>query len=655
MEGGNPMGRNVTEKILGTHVRTGELKPGARLGLSVDQTLIQDATGTMACLEFEAIGIDRVQTEVSVTYTDHNLIQADYRNPDDHRYLQDVAAKYGMICSLAGNGICHQVHLERFARPGGTLLGSDSHTPTAGGIGMLAIGAGGLDVALAMAGEPFTLSMPKVVRIELSGALSPFVSAKDVILEVLRRIGVKGGVGKVLEYGGPGTASLSVPERATITNMGAETGATSSVFPSDEVALRWLKVQGRESQWVEIKADDDAAYDSTIGIDLASLEPLVACPFQPDKVVPVRELAGLAVDQVMFGSCTNSSLRDILAAAHFLKGRTVHPKVDAGFSPGSRQVILEGNDRGAIADLVRAGVRLLESSCGPCIGMGFAPPTEGVSLRTINRNFLGRCGHSTGKVYLVSPEVAAASALTGVLTDPRELARELGLPPFCFDLPERLLVEDNRFIMPSPTPGEITIRRGPNIAPFPVLEALPDELEGTVLLKVKDDITTDHIMPAGAKVLPFRSNIPEISKYVFEVIDPTFPDRAKAAGGGFIVGGANYGQGSSREHAALAPRTLGVKAVLAKSFARIHLANLVNFGILPVVFDDPADYESVEQGDALSLRLDSVGEGETFFVTNRTKGLRLACRTPIESEDLQIIRAGGRLNWAGTKKARPGA
>ncbi len=649
------MGRNVTEKILGTHVRTGELKPGARLGLSVDQTLIQDATGTMACLEFEAIGIDRVQTEVSVTYTDHNLIQADYRNPDDHRYLQDVAAKYGMICSLAGNGICHQVHLERFARPGGTLLGSDSHTPTAGGIGMLAIGAGGLDVALAMAGEPFTLSMPKVVRIELSGALSPFVSAKDVILEVLRRIGVKGGVGKVLEYGGPGTASLSVPERATITNMGAETGATSSVFPSDEVALRWLKVQGRESQWVEIKADDDAAYDSTIGIDLASLEPLVACPFQPDKVVPVRELAGLAVDQVMFGSCTNSSLRDILAAAHFLKGRTVHPKVDAGFSPGSRQVILEGNDRGAIADLVRAGVRLLESSCGPCIGMGFAPPTEGVSLRTINRNFLGRCGHSTGKVYLVSPEVAAASALTGVLTDPRELARELGLPPFCFDLPERLLVEDNRFIMPSPTPGEITIRRGPNIAPFPVLEALPDELEGTVLLKVKDDITTDHIMPAGAKVLPFRSNIPEISKYVFEVIDPTFPDRAKAAGGGFIVGGANYGQGSSREHAALAPRTLGVKAVLAKSFARIHLANLVNFGILPVVFDDPADYESVEQGDALSLRLDSVGEGETFFVTNRTKGLRLACRTPIESEDLQIIRAGGRLNWAGTKKARPGA
>jgi len=649
------MGRNVTEKILETHLAEGELKPGARLGLRVDQTLIQDATGTMACLEFEAIGIDRVQTEVSVTYTDHNLIQADYRNPDDHRYLQDVAAKYGMICSLAGNGICHQVHLERFARPGGTLLGSDSHTPTASGIGMIAIGAGGLDVALAMAGEPFTLAMPKIVRVELSGALQPFVSAKDVILEVLRRIGVKGGVGKVLEYGGPGVSSLSVPERATITNMGAETGATFSIFPSDEVTRQWLRVQGRESQWVESRADDDAAYDSTIEIDLAGLEPLVACPFQPDKVVPVRELAGLTVDQVMFGSCTNSSLRDILAAAHFLKGRAVHPGVDAGFSPGSRQVILEGNERGAIDDLVRSGVRLLEASCGPCIGMGFAPPTEGVSLRTINRNFLGRCGHSTGKVYLVSPEVAAASALTGVLTDPRDLAEKLGLPPFRFDLPEKLVVEDNRFIMPSPAPGEVAIRRGPNIAPFPELKAPPAELEGTVLLKVGDDITTDHIMPAGAKVLPFRSNIPEISKFVFEVVDPAFPDRAKAEGGGFIVGGANYGQGSSREHAALAPRTLGVKAVLAKSFARIHLANLVNFGILPVVFQDPASYESIDQGDVLSLRLDLVAAGETFVVTNRTKGTGMTCRTPVEAEDLEIIRAGGRLNWAGAKKGHPGA
>jgi aconitate hydratase len=644
------MGRNVTQKILETHVRGGTLEEGARLGLKIDQTLIQDATGTMACLEFEAVGIDRVRTELSVTYTDHNLIQADFRNPDDHRYLQDVAAKFGMVCSLAGNGICHQVHLERFARPGATLLGSDSHTPTAGGVGMIAIGAGGLDVALAMAGEPFTLAMPKVVRVQLAGALSPFVSAKDVILEVLRRIGVKGGVGKVLEYGGPGAASLSVPERATITNMGAETGATTSVFPSDGVTREWLRVQGRESEWVQILADEDAAYDSTIEIDLASLEPLVACPFQPDNVVPVRELAGLQVDQVMFGSCTNSSLRDILAAAHFLKGRSVHPRVDAGFSPGSRQVILEGNERGAIADLVRAGVRLLEASCGPCIGMGFAPPTDGISLRTINRNFLGRCGHSTGKVYLVSPEVAAASALTGVLTDPRDLAAELGLPPFRFELPERLVVEDNRFVMPSAAPGEVTIRRGPNIAPFPELEAPPGVLEGTVLLKVGDDITTDHIMPAGAKVLPFRSNIPEISKYVFEVVDPTFPERAKAAGGGFIVGGANYGQGSSREHAALAPRTLGVKAVLAKSFARIHLANLVNFGILPVVFENPADYESVDQGDVLSLEMGHIAAGEPFPVTDVTKGRQVFCRTPVDAEDIEIIRAGGRLRWAGKEK-----
>lgn len=644
------MGRNVTQKILETHVRGGTLEEGARLGLKIDQTLIQDATGTMACLEFEAVGIDRVRTELSVTYTDHNLIQADFRNPDDHRYLQDVAAKFGMVCSLAGNGICHQVHLERFARPGATLLGSDSHTPTAGGVGMIAIGAGGLDVALAMAGEPFTLAMPKVVRVQLAGALSPFVSAKDVILEVLRRIGVKGGVGKVLEYGGPGAASLSVPERATITNMGAETGATTSVFPSDGVTREWLRVQGRESEWVQILADEDAAYDSTIEIDLASLEPLVACPFQPDNVVPVRELAGLQVDQVMFGSCTNSSLRDILAAAHFLKGRSVHPRVDAGFSPGSRQVILEGNERGAIADLVRAGVRLLEASCGPCIGMGFAPPTDGISLRTINRNFLGRCGHSTGKVYLVSPEVAAASALTGVLTDPRDLAAELGLPPFRFELPERLVVEDNRFVMPSAAPGEVTIRRGPNIAPFPELEAPPGVLEGTVLLKVGDDITTDHIMPAGAKVLPFRSNIPEISKYVFEVVDPTFPERAKAGGGGFIVGGANYGQGSSREHAALAPRTLGVKAVLAKSFARIHLANLVNFGILPVVFENPADYESVDQGDVLSLEMGHIAAGEPFPVTDVTKGRQVFCRTPVDAEDIEIIRAGGRLRWAGKEK-----
>ncbi|QTX32051.1 aconitate hydratase [Aminithiophilus ramosus] len=645
------MGQTVAEKILSRHLVSGDMEPGRPIALRMDQTLTQDATGTMAYLQFEAIGVDRVRTELSVSYVDHNMIQGDYRNPDDHRYLQDVAAKYGILFSPAGNGICHQLHLERFAVPGKTLIGSDSHTPTAGGLTMIAIGAGGLDVALAMAGEPFVTPMPRITLVRLVGTLQPFVSAKDVILEVLRRITVKGGVGRILEYGGPGVEGLSVPDRATITNMGAETGATSSVFPSDEVTRRWLRSQGRESSWVELSADADARYDTVIDIDLSTLEPLVAQPFQPDRVVPVRELAGLPVDQVMFGSCTNSSLRDIESVAHILEGRRIAPTVDAGISPGSRQVILEAARTGAFATLVASGVRLLEVSCGACIGMGFAPPTEGVSLRTINRNFLGRCGHKTGKVYLVSPEVAAASAVTGVLTDPRDLAREEGIEPFSFAQPDAFLVDDSRFVAPADEPETVTIRRGPNIAPLPPIEAMAETVRGEVLLKVGDDITTDHIMPAGAKILPLRSNIPAIARHVFEVVDASFHDRALAKGGGFVVGGANYGQGSSREHAALAPRYLGVRAVLAKSFARIHLANLVNCGILPLLFQDPSDYDAVEAGDALSLNRREVVTAGSFPVRNERSGRDIPCTTPISEEDLAVVLAGGKLNWVRSKKA----
>jgi len=638
------MGRTLTEKILREHLVEGDFTPGGRIGLRIDQTLTQDATGTMACLEFEAIGVDRVRTELSVSYVDHNMIQEDYRNPDDHRYLGDVAARYGMVFSPPGNGICHQLHVERFARPGRTLLGSDSHTPTSGGVGMLAMGAGGLDVALAMAGEPFFVSRPRVVGVRLSGELPPFVSAKDVVLEVLRRVGVKGGVGRVLEYVGPGVASLSVPDRATIANMGAETGATASIFPSDEVTRRWLLAQGREDQWVPLAADEDAVYDEILPIDLASLVPLVALPFQPDRVVPVREVEGLKVDQVMFGSCTNSSLRDIGVVAHLLSGRIVHSSVDAGISPGSRQVLVEAIRSGALETLVASGVRILEASCGACIGMGFAPPSEGISLRTINRNFLGRCGHKSGRVHLVSPETAAASALTGVLTDPRDLAERLGLEPFRFVPPDRLTRDDRRFRMPSETAGTVEIRRGPNIAPLPVMEPPGDILSGPVLLKVGDDITTDHIMPAGAKVLPLRSNIPAISKHVFEVVDETFPERALASGGGFLVGGNNYGQGSSREHAALAPRYLGVRAVLAKGFARIHLANLVNFGILPLLFEDPADYDRLDRDDRLWLEVSGLPEASRFLLRNESKGIEIRCFTPADREDRETLKAGGRLN-----------
>ena len=639
------MGRTVAEKIIRAHLVEGEMRRGERIALRMDQTLTQDATGTLAYLEFEAMGVGRVRTEKSVSYVDHNMIQGDYRNPDDHRYLQDVAARHGIIFSPPGNGICHQLHVERFAEPGKTLIGSDSHTPTSSAVGMLAIGAGGLDVALAMAGEPFCLPMPALLGVRLVGALQPFVSAKDVILEVLRHTDVKGGVGKIIEYFGPGVKSLSVPDRATITNMGAETGATSSVFPSDDVTRRWLRSQGRESSWVELAADDDARYDEIIDIDLSTLEPMVAQPFQPGKVVRVSALQGMAVDQVMFGSCTNSSLRDLLAIGHLLDGQKIAPSVDAGISPGSRQVLLEATERGALSKMIRAGVRLLEVSCGACIGMGFAPPTEGISLRTINRNFLGRCGHKTGKVYLVSPEVAAASAVTGVLTDPRVFARDRGLESFRFSMPETFLIDDSLFEAPSPEPETIVIRRGPNIAPLPEMKAMESTVRGEVLLKVGDDITTDHIMPAGAKILPLRSNIPAIAEHVFEVVDASFPARAKEAGSGFVVGGSNYGQGSSREHAAIAPRYLGVRAVIVKSFARIHLANLVNFGILPLTFVDESDYDGIDQGDRLSLETEHLLAGESFIIRNETKDKPIACETPLGQEDLDVVKAGGKLNY----------
>ncbi len=642
------MGLTVFEKIIKAHLLEGEMKRGERIAIRMDQTLTQDATGTMAYLEFEAMGVKKVKTELSVSYVDHNMIQGDFRNPDDHRYLQDIAAKYGIVFSRPGNGICHQLHVERFARPGKTLIGSDSHTPTSGGVGMIAIGAGGLDVAMAMAGEPFYLTMPKMVKINLTGELQPFVSAKDVILEVLRHLDVKGGVGKVLEYAGPGLETLSVSDRATITNMGAETGATTSIFPSDHVTREWLRAQAREFEWVKLEADEDAVYDEVIEIDLSKLEPMTAQPFQPGNVVPISEIKGMKVDQVMFGSCTNSSLRDILAVGHILRGQKVHENVDAGISPGSRQVILEGTEHGAISEMVAAGVRILESSCGACIGMGFAPPSDGISLRTINRNFLGRCGHKSGKVYLVSPEVAAASAITGVITDPRDL----GLDSFCFEMPEALIIDDSMFIAPSAEPEKVEIRRGPNIKPLPDMTAMGDTLEGETLLKLEDNITTDHIMPAGARILPFRSNIPAISEFVFEVVDSTFPKRALEVGGGFLVGGENYGQGSSREHAAIAPRYLGVKAVLVKSFARIHLANLVNFGILPLTFANAADYDTIDQGDKLELDTKVLKAGETWTLKNATKGKDIKVECPLSQPDLDIIKAGGRLNWIKIRDAK---
>ena len=635
------MGMNAAQKILSSHLVSGRMAPGEEIAIRIDQTLTQDATGTMAYLQFEAMGVPRVKTELSVSYVDHNTLQTGFENADDHCFLQSIAAKHGLFFSRPGNGICHQVHLERFGVPGKTLLGSDSHTPTGGGIGMVAIGAGGLDVAVAMAGGPFYMNMPKVVLVKLTGKLGPWVSAKDVILELLRRQSVKGGVGKIMEYGGPGVKTLSVPDRATITNMGAELGATTSLFPSDDITLEFLSAEGRQSAWTRIEADPDASYDEIIEIDLSALEPMVAQPHQPDRVVKVKDIEGLKVNQVLVGSCTNSSYRDLMTLAGILKGKKVNPGVSAGVSPGSRQVFEMIARNGALADIISAGVRVLEATCGPCIGMGQSPCTDGVSVRTFNRNFEGRSGTRSGNIFLASPEVAAAAMLTGRMTDPRSLGESVNVT-----LPQKFLIDDGMIIPPSNNPEEVEIIRGPNIKPLPIREPLPSSMAGKVLLKVEDNITTDHIMPAGSKILPLRSNIPAISEHVFEGVDKTFASRAKAAGGGFVIGGENYGQGSSREHAALAPMYLGVKAVITKSFARIHRANLVNFGILPLTFVNAEDYNSVLPDDELKIEniLNQLEESQTLTVTNATRGTQFAVRHDLTGRQKDIILAGGMLN-----------
>ncbi|MTV49145.1 aconitate hydratase [Heliobacillus mobilis] len=636
------MGKNLVQKILGAHLLEGELVPGKEIAIRIDQTLTQDATGTMAYLQFEAMGVPKVKTELSVSYVDHNTLQSGFENADDHRFLQTVAAKHGIHFSRPGNGICHQVHLERFGVPGKTMLGSDSHTPTGGGIGMIAIGAGGLDVAVAMGGGPFYLTCPKVVGVNLLGQLSPWVSAKDVILEVLRQLTVKGGVGKIVEYCGPGVATLSVPERATITNMGAELGATTSIFPSDEVTLAFLKAQGREQVWSKLKPDEDATYEEMITVDLSSLEPMVACPHSPDAVKTVREVGSIKVDQVLIGSCTNSSYADLMKVAGILKGKTVHPTVSLGIAPGSRQVFEMLARNGALADLIAAGARILESACGPCIGMGQSPNSGAVSIRTFNRNFEGRSGTADAKVYLSSPEIAAAAALTGLLTDPRELGEAIDVV-----MPEEFLIDDRMVLAPAEDPSTVEVLRGPNIKALPINQPLPESLKAEVILKVGDNITTDHIMPAGAKILPLRSNIPAISQHVFAGVDSTFADRAKAAGCGIIVGGQNYGQGSSREHAALAPMYLGIKAVITQSFARIHRANLVNFGILPLTFASEADAAKVSQGDILEIADLSakLGNSETLEVRNVTTGEAFWVRPDLTARQVAIIKAGGLLNY----------
>jgi aconitate hydratase len=641
------MGKTLTEKVLKQHLVEGTLEKDTDIAIKIDQTLTQDATGTIAYLQFEAMGVDRVQTELSVSYVDHNTLQTDFKNPDDHRYLQSIAARYGLYFSRPGNGICHQLHLERFARPGKTLLGSDSHTPTGGGVGMIAVGAGGLDVAAAMAGEPFRLKMPKVVKVYLTGQLQDFVSAKDVILEVLRRIGVKGAVNKVLEYNGPGVKTLSVPERGTITNMGTETGATTSIFPSDEITKEFLEAQERGDQWVALEPDKDAVYDETIEINLNELEPLIAEPHSPGNVKTVRELEGLKVDQVCIGSCTNSSLRDLKIAANVLKGKTISKHTVLTVSPGSRQVVNHMIHSGEMAYLVEAGARILENACGPCIGMGLAPKTGAVSLRTFNRNFLGRSGTKSANAYLVSPETAAMAAIEGTITDPRKFGK---LPKI--DMPMKFMVNDNMIIPPltSEEARKVKIVRGPNIKPLPEFNPIPEKLEGELLLKVEDDITTDHIMPAGAKILPLRSNIPEISKFVFSVIDENFHDASLEKGGGFIVGGDNYGQGSSREHAAIAPKYLGIKAVIVKSFARIHLANLINFGIVPLTFVNKEDYDKTGKGDHFEIDLTTLETGRVTLY-NITKNIEIPLTHSLSQTEIEILMAGGKLTLIKQKHA----
>ena len=638
------MGLTIAEKIIKAHLVTGEMIKGTDIGIRIDQTLTQDATGTMAYLEFEAMGIDRVRTERSVAYIDHNTLQTGFENADDHRFIQTVCKKHGIYFSRPGNGICHQVHLERFSAPGKTLIGSDSHTPTGGGIGMLAIGAGGLDVAVAMGGGEYYITMPKIVKVELKGELSENVSAKDVILEVLRIMSVKGGVGKIIEYAGEGVKSLTVPQRATITNMGAELGATTSIFPSDENTLAFLKAQGREDVYVELKADDDAEYDEHIVIDLGALAPMAACPHSPDAVKPITELTGMQINQVCIGSCTNSSYTDLMKVAHILKGKTVADGVSLAIAPGSKQVLNMLAKNGALSDLIDAGARILESACGPCIGMGQSPNSKGVSLRTFNRNFLGRSGTKDAQVYLVSPEVAAVSALTGVITDPREYA-----DGYVVEMPEHFLINDNMIIEPASADemDKIEVLRGPNIKEFPKTSAMPESIGATCSLKVEDNITTDHIMPAGAKILPLRSNIPAISEHCFTVCDADFPKRAKALGSSIIVGGANYGQGSSREHAALAPLYLGVKAVLVKSFARIHRANLINAGILPLEFADESDYDKIDLGDSLAIEnvRGQIAEGYTIVIKNLSKGIDVVTKCVLTERQQAIILAGGLLNY----------
>ena len=638
------MGLTIAQKIIKAHMLSGEMTPGADVGLRIDQTLTQDATGTMAYLEFEAMGVPRVKTERSVAYIDHNTLQTGFENADDHRYIQTVAKKHGIYFSRPGNGICHQVHLERFGIPGKTLIGSDSHTPTGGGIGMLAFGAGGLDVAVAMGGGEYHITMPTMTKIVLTGALSPWVSAKDIILEVLRRMSVKGGVGKIIEYGGPGIRTLTVPERATITNMGTELGATTSIFPSDDITLEFLKAQGREADWQALASDEDAFYDEVIEIDLSALEPLAACPHSPDAVKPVSALSDIKVDQVCIGSCTNSSYLDLMRVASILKGKTVHPTVSLSIAPGSKQVYNMLAKNGALADIIASGARVLECACGPCIGMGQSPNSGGVSLRTFNRNFEGRSGTADGQVYLVSPETAAASALTGMFTDPRTLGAWEKI-----EMPQSFLINDNMIVEPAPDylSETVEVLRGPNIKPFPVSGPLPESITTKAILKVGDNITTDHIMPAGAKILPYRSNIPYLSNFCFAVCDKTFPDRCKAEGGGIIIGGSNYGQGSSREHAALVPLYLGIKAVVAKSYARIHCANLANAGILALRFKDEADYDRIDQMDVLSLPdiRSAIRNKTPIILRDETKGIEMEVVPMMTDRERAMVVEGGLLNY----------
>ena len=637
------MGKNLAQKILEAHLVSGKLKPCEDITISIDQTLTQDATGTMAFLQFEALGIPKVKTKLSIGYVDHNMLQTGFENPDDHRFLQTFAAKHGIFFSKPGNGICHQIHLERFAKPGETLLGADSHTPNAGALGMIAIGAGGLDVAVAMGGEPYHFKMPEIVLVRLKGKLPPWVASKDIVLELLRRLAVRGGVGKIFEFEGPGVKTLSIPERATIANLGVELGAFTTLFPSDERTLEFLRAQKREKDWIPIEPDPDSEYDQLMEIDLRKLEPLIAQPSSPDNVCAVREVAGQEVKQVCIGSCNNSSYMDLVSVAKMVKGKKVHPNVSLTITPGSKQVFEMIARNGALADLISAGARILESACGPCIGMGQAPPSQAISIRTMNRNFLGRSGTPQDRVYLASPYVAAACALEGSITDPRTL----GSRPPRVAMPKQFLIDDRMILPPSSIPEGVVIERGPNIQPLPTRGPLEDVMEGSIILKMGDNITTDHILPAGAKVLPLRSNIPAISEYLFERVDAGFYRRAKELGGGFLVGGENYGQGSSREHAALAPMYLGIKAILAKSYARIHRSNLINFGILPLIFKDPDGFQRIQQGDQLRIKdiRDRLEKDGFLKIENVTQQRTFEVSHGLSHREAEILLAGGLLNY----------